>query len=88
MRGYIKTAFLKMTPPTRLQNNAPNTRFSREKSVKKNEKEGEEKRAKGEEKKVKNEKWRAMVDGYVDMLADEWMNGWTEMDGERKNCSW
>jgi len=29
-----------------------------------------------------------MVDGYVDMLADEWMDGWMEMDGERKNCPW
>jgi hypothetical protein len=39
MRGYSKNYLLKMTPPTRSQNNAPNTRFPGEKYGKRKKKE-------------------------------------------------
>jgi len=75
-----------MTPPTRLQNNAPNTRFSREikwKMEKRRKGQGKEKRAKGNEKK----KMRKMKNGglwLMDMLICWQMNGWMDGDGRRK----
>ena len=71
-----------MTPPTRLQNNAPNTRFQGKKEERKKEKEKKaEKNGKGREGKGKRAKGKKKMEEKRKM---EGSGRWTEAEGGRK----